>query len=436
MTEAENKDVDDFLGQPSVPLWQRYGKWIGAGLGIILLLLAISRCTAEDDGPEYLTTEIRRGDIAVNVTATGNLAPTNQVDIGSEISGIVEKVLVEVNDRVEKGQPLAIIDTSRLDDAVTRARATLAANEASVGRESATLAEARAQLDRLLEVQRLSGGQVPSKSELASQRAAVARAQAGLRSAEANVVSARAQLSSDSTQVAKAIIRSPVSGVVLKRTIDPGQTVQASFNTPSLFIIAEDLSQMKLEVSVDEADVGQVKAGQSATFTVDAFPRRSFPAAIERVDLGSRNIAGSSSTASTSTTSNVVSYLATLSLSNDELILRPGMTATATIGTAGEKNVLIVPNAALRFAPPENAKQSETSTFSVIPPRSEGTKVMREREIGKGSEQRLYVMDEESTLTAVGVVTGQSDGRFTAISGRGLRAGMRIVTGVKAQAEE
>jgi HlyD family secretion protein len=436
MTEAETKDVEDFLGQPSVPAWQRYGKWIAAAFGIILLLLVISRCTAEDDGPEYLTSEIRRGDIAVNVTATGNLAPTNQVDIGSEISGIVEKVLVEVNDRVEKGQPLAIIDTSRLDDAVTRARATLAANEASVGRESATLAEARAQLDRLLEVQRLSGGQVPSKSELASQRAAVARAQAGLRSAEANVVSARAQLSSDSTQVAKAIIRSPVSGVVLKRTIDPGQTVQASFNTPSLFIIAEDLSQMKLEVSVDEADVGQVKAGQSATFTVDAFPRRSFPAAIKRVDLGSRNIAGSSSTASTSTTSNVVSYLATLSLSNDELILRPGMTATATIGTAGEKNVLIVPNAALRFTPPENAKQSDKSAFSISPPRSDTTTVVREREIGKGSEQRLYVLEKDGSLNVIAVVTGQSDGRFTAVSGKDLRAGMRVVTGVKAQAEE
>jgi HlyD family secretion protein len=436
MTIAENKDTDDFLGRPPVTAWQRYGKWIGVGLGTILLLLVLSQYTAEDDGPEYLTSEIRRGDIAVNVTATGNLAPTNQVDIGSEISGVVEKVLVEANDRVEKGQPLAIIDTSRLGDAVTRARATLAASEASVGKESATLAEAQSQLDRLLEVQRLSGGQVPSRSELASQRAAVARAQGGLRSAEANVVSARAQLSSDSTQVAKAIIRSPVSGVVLKRTIDPGQTVQASFNTPSLFVIAEDLSRMKLEVSVDEADVGQVKAGQSATFTVDAFPRRSFPAAIERVDLGSRNIASSSSIASTSTTSNVVSYLATLSLSNAELILRPGMTATATIGTAGEKNVLIVPNAAVRFTPPANAKQSEKSTFSISPPRSEGTNVVRQREIGTGSKQRLYVLEEDGSLNALGVVTGQSDGRFTAVSGKHLRAGMRVVTGVKAQAEE
>jgi HlyD family secretion protein len=436
MTETGNQNLDEFLGTPPVPAWKRYGKWVAIGLGVLLLLLVISRCSAGEDGPEYLTSEIKRGDIAVNVTATGNLAPTNQVDIGSEISGIVDRVMVEVNDRVVKGQPLAIIDTSRLDDAVTRSRATLAANEATVGRERATLAEAQAQLNRLLEVRRLSGGQVPSQSELASQRAAVARAQAALSAAEANVVAARAQLSSDSTQLAKAIIRSPVSGVVLKRSIDPGQTVQASFNTPSLFIIAEDLSRMKLEVSVDEADVGQVMAGQRATFTVDAYPGRSFPALIERVDLGAKNLTGSSSTTPTGAASNVVSYLASLSLSNDELILRPGMTATATIATAGEKQVLLVPNAALRFTPPESSAEPEKSSIQFRPPTTEGTNVDRTREIGVGSLQLIYTLEADGSLRQIGVTTGQSDGRFTAVSGKGVRAGLKVVTGVKAKATQ
>lgn len=434
---TENKNLDEFLARPPMPAWQRYWKWIALGASLFVLVLIVSRCSGEGDAVNYLTSQIKRGDIAVTVTATGNLAPTNQVDIGSEISGIVDRVTVEVNDRVVQGQPLAVIDTSRLDDAVTRSRATLAANEASVASERATLTEARAQLERLLEVQRLSGGQVPSKSELASQRAAAARAQASLRAAEANVVAARAQLSSDSTQVAKAIIRSPVSGVVLKRSIDPGQTVQASFNTPSLFIIAEDLSRMKLEVSVDEADVGQVNAGQRATFTVDAYPGRSFPARIERVDLGARNLTGSSSTSATNTASNVVSYLATLSLANDELILRPGMTATATIATAGQKNVFLVPNAALRFTPPENAVEPEKSSFQLRPPTAgQGTKVEREREIGVGSRQTLYVLDADGALARIAVTTGQSDGRFTAVSGKDVRTGLKVITGVKAKAAE
>jgi HlyD family secretion protein len=434
MNDAVANELDEFLGKPPPSPWQRYGSRIAVAVAALLVLLIVTRCSGDDTQTDYVTAEVKRGDIAVNVTATGNLAPTNQVDVGSEISGIVETVMVEVNDRVTKGQPIAIIDTSRLDDAVTRSKATLAANEATVGRERATMAEAQAQLGRLQEVYRISNGQVPSKTELASQKAAVERARASLRAAEANVVAARAQLSSDSTQVAKAIIRSPVSGVVLKRSIDPGQTVQASFNTPSLFIIAEDLAQMKLEVSIDEADVGQVKAGQPATFTVDAYPGRSFPAKIERVDLGAKNLSGSSSSGAATSTSNVVSYLANLLVNNDDLALRPGMTATATIATAGEKNVLMVPNSALRFIPPENAvKTNEKSGFQFRPPNAgQGTKVVREKDIGAGSVQTIYVLGEDNSLEPIAVTTGFSDGRNTAVTGKGLKPGTRIVTGVKA----
>jgi HlyD family secretion protein len=438
MNETVANDLDRFLGKPPPSIWRRYGKWIALAVVALLALLIVTRCSGDDTRTNYVTAEIERGDIAVNVTATGNLAPTNQVDVGSEISGIVETVMVEVNDRVTKGQPIAIIDTSRLDDAVTRSKATLAANEATVGSAYATLAEAQAQLGRLQEVYRLSDGQVPSKTELASQTAAVERARASLRAAEANVVAARAQLSSDSTQVAKAIIRSPVSGVVLKRSIDPGQTVQASFNTPSLFIIAEDLAQMKLEVSIDEADVGQVESGQPATFTVDAYPGRSFPATIERVDLGAKNLSGIASTSTATSTSNVVSYVANLLVNNDDLALRPGMTATASIATAGERNVLMVPNSALRFTPPENAmKTREKSGFQLGPPRSgQVTKASQDKGIGAGSVQTIYVLGEDNNLKPLAVTTGLSDGRNTAVRGKGLKPGMRIVTGVKATAAQ
>ncbi len=427
--------LDDFLGTLPPGWWSRWGKWAAIGVGVLLIIFTIVRCTQGAPQAQYLTAAVRRGDISVTVTATGNLAPTNQVDVGSEISGIVERVMVDVNDRVAKGQPVAIIDTSRLEDAVTRSRAALGANQASVAQAEATVAESKAQLDRFRDVSRLSGGRVPAKSEMATQEANYARAVAALRLAQANVISAEAQLSSDSTQVGKAVIRSPVAGVVLKRSIDPGQTVQASFSTPSLFIIAEDLTKMKLEVSVDEADVGQVHEGQPASFTVDAYPDRTFPATISRVNLGAKNLVGSSSSTSTATsTSNVVSYLANLVLSNADLTLRPGMTATATIATAGAKNVLIVPNAALRFTPPDDANKAKSSAFAIKPVQPARTKGQQERGIGVGSHQLVYVLEAENKLHPVEVVTGPTDGRNTAITSGGLKAGDVVVTGQKATA--
>jgi len=427
--------LDELLGTPKPTLIGRYWKWAAAVAGVGLLLLLLPQFIGGGPKVEYLTSEVKRGDIAVKVTATGNLAPTNLVDVGSEISGIVDKVLVDVNDRVAKGQPIAVIDTSVLAETVIKSRAALAANEASVAQARATVDESKAQLDRMREVSRLSGGRVPSKTELATQVATSDRATAALRSAEANVVSARAQLSSDQTQVAKAMIRSPVTGVVLKRTIDPGQTVQAAFSTPSLFLIAEDLTKMKLEVSVDEADVGQVHEGQRATFTVDAYPGRIFPATISRVNLGSKNLSTSSSSSSSTTTtsSNVVSYLANLTLTNTDLTLRPGMTATATIETAGAKNVLMAPNAALRFTPPTNLAKPKKSIISFSSPGANPSKAQQERGIGAGSQQVVYVLEAGNSLRAVSVVTGQTDGRNTAVTSSELKPGMAVVTGQKAR---
>jgi HlyD family secretion protein len=430
---TSSSTLDQFLGRkPSGKGWSR-GKWILIAIGVLLLLLVQLRIMRGDQVTQYLSEEVKRGDIDVIVTATGNLAPTTQVDIGSEISGIVDRVLVDVNGKVNKDQPIAIIDTARLTDNVSRSEASLAANQSTVLSQKASLQEAEAQLQRLREVSRLSNGQVPSRAEMETQIANVNRTRAALMSAEANVRSAQAQLSSDRTQLGKAVIRSPVSGVVLKRTVDPGQTVQASFNTPSLFIIAEDLKRMKLEVSIDEADVAQVVEGLQASFTVDAHPGKVFPAKISRVNLGSKNLAGSSSVSSNAG-SNVVSYLASLSLNNDELILRPGMTATASIRASGEKNVLMVPNAALRFVPPAGATDDKPKKFEFRPPRSQGTQVIQERTIGIGSEQTVYVQTEQGNLRAIQVITGQSNGRYTAVRSSELREGVRVITAVKALA--
>ncbi len=425
---AETTDLDEFLEAPAPsPAW-RYGKWALLLFAVLLIALLVSQLFFKNDEIEYVTDTVKRGDITVYVTATGNLAPTEQVEVGSEISGIVRRVLVDVNDRVTAGQVIAIIDTDRLSDIVKQSKASLSANQASVVSTRATLNEAQAQLQRLRDVFRLSDGQVPSKTEMAAQQAAVARAVASLNSARANVVAAQAELSSNITQLSRATIRAPVSGVVLKRLVDPGQTVQASFNTPSLFIIAEDLSLMQLEVAVDEADVGQVEAGQKGSFTVDAYPGEKFPATILRVNLGSTNLATSSSTSSSS---DVVSYTALLNFNNDDLKLRPGMTATATVRTSGEKNVLMVPNAALRYIPAKSDETEESGGFEFGPPRSDGTEVTQETEIGVGSRQTIHILNEENKLQKITVITGQSDGRHTAVTGKALKAGQRVVIGQK-----
>lgn len=416
------------------PRWLRWSIWSVLALIVAGGAFLVARRLTAPVPIEYVTEQVRRGALAVTVTATGNLAPTNQIDVGSEISGIVARVLVDVNARVAKDQPLAVIDTKRLEDAVDRSRAGLAANEAAVNQARATVNEAEAQLERLREVHRLSNQRVPSQTELAAQAASVERALAALRSAEANVVSARAQLSTDLTQLSKAVIRSPVAGVVLKRSVDPGQTVQAAFNTPTLFIIAEDLAKMKLEVAVDEADIGQVREGMRASFTVDAYPGRVYPAKIERVNLGARNLA--SANAATAATSNVVSYAAKLSFANTDLSLRPGMTATATIETVGAKDALLVPNVALRFNPPEGSLPTKKSGITIRPPQSRQTQAAQERGIGVGSRQTVYVIEASGAITPIAVVTGPSDGRHTAVSAEGLQPGMAIVTGRKANGRD
>lgn len=431
---GESANLDEFLQIPEPsPIW-RYGKWALLAVAIGLVALIVSQLFFSETGTEYVTDTVKRGDITVDVTATGNLAPTEQVEIGSEISGIVREVMVDVNDRVSKGQVIATIDTERLMDIVKQSQASLAASQASVVSAQASLEEAQAQLRRLREVERLSNGQVPSDTEMAAQKAAVARAAATLNSARANVAAVQAELSSNRTQLSRASIRAPTSGVVLKRLIDPGQTVQASFNTPSLFIIAEDLSRMQLEVAIDEADVGQVEAGQSGSFTVDAYPGMKFPATISRVNLGSTNLSGTS--ASSTSASDVVSYTALLDFNNDDLKLRPGMTATATIRTSGEKNVLMVPNAALRYIPPKDEETEESGSFEFGPRRAGGTQITQETGIGVGSRQTIYVLDDDDKLRKVTVVTGQSDGRQTAVTGKDIKVGQRVVTGQKAKAAE
>ncbi|MDP0501564.1 MAG: efflux RND transporter periplasmic adaptor subunit [Verrucomicrobiota bacterium JB022] len=287
----------------------------------------------------YETQPLTTGTISLSVTATGNLEPTNEVTVGSELSGTVLEVYVDTNDQVTKGQPLAKLDTTVLDQTIRSSRATLRSSEARVNQAQATLKEAEAGLTRLEELRKLSDGRLPSTAEMDAAIARADRARADLLVAEAAVGEAEARVQINESDLSKAVLKSPIDGLVLTRAVEPGQTVAASFTAPELFVIAESLENMELLVTVAEADIGRLAKGQKATFTVDAWPGRTYEAEVILVAYGS------------TVTENVVTYETELSVSNPDLSLRPGMTATADIQVAAAENVFVVPNSALRFDP-------------------------------------------------------------------------------------
>ena len=429
---AEQPSVDEFLGTKPVPRWRRTMKFWLPALGLALLILAIAQCTREAPPPDYITEAVAKESLALSVSATGNLRPTNQVEVGAEVTGPVDSVTVDVNDRVTKGQVIAIINTEIIDQQIAQARANLNAARAALGQAQATYDIDRVQLARLQEVRRLSDGRVPSQIELEQAEAAVARDKAAVASARANIEAADALLKGNLTTRSRAVIRAPVNGVVLARRIEPGQTVVAAFNTVTLFVIAEDLSEMQLRVSIDEADVGQVKAGQQATFTVDAYPGRRFPATLQRVDLASANTVQAQSGATTSAAAgSVVSYEARLDVQNPDGVLRPGMTATATIATQNTGSAMLVPNAALRFRP----DTQEEAGGGVFQPQIGLEDQKQQATIGEGSRQQVQVLQADGTLKAIEVVTGLSDGRRTVVTSKELKPGMKVVTGIKAAAQ-
>ena len=421
--DATPADLQNLLGSDHPPRWwQRPTLWIGVAT-VALLAGGWTYWQAQQQtkaAPVYVTEALKKGDVTLTVSANGTLQPTRSVNIGSELSGTVKRVLVDVNDRIKAGQVLVELDTAKLMDQVTQSRAGLASAQAQLAQAAATVKEARATLTRFEEVSRLSGGKVPSATELDTAKAALERAVASEAAARASVTEARAGLATTETNLSKASIRSPINGVVLSRTVDPGNAVAASLQAVTLFSVAEDLTQLKLDVAVDEADVGAVKVEQKATFTVSAFPARRYPAVINRVAFGSTK------------TDNVVTYTTTLNVDNSDLSLRPGMTAAATIVAQEAKGVLVVPNTALRFSPASGngaATAASSGILSKLMPRPPST--ARPKTAGtdrRGSGPRQIWVLQDGQPVAKPVKTGISDGRNTEVSGEGLSEGMAVIT--------
>jgi HlyD family secretion protein len=357
--------------------------WLIALACAVGLGLAVWQFTSQRGAEnKYRTTPAALADVTQAVSANGTLNPVVLVNVGTQVSGTVKKLLVDFNDRVKAGQVLLELDPALL--------------EAQVRQDEANLASAKATLDLALanEARSKTLWAQDSIAKQALDTAVQARA-----SAEAQVRQAEAQLAKDRTNLGYSVIRSPVSGVVVNRAVDLGQTVAASFQTPTLFQIAQDLSKMQIDSSFAEADVGKIKVGQAVQFTVDAFPERTFRATVKQVRLNP------------TTVQNVVTYDVVVAVDNPDQILMPGMTAYVSVQVAQRKDVLTVPNAALRFRPPDTAEVAARGKPQARNQAHPGT---------------VYVL-EGRQLRAVPVQAGISDGRVTEIVSGELKAGDPVV---------
>ncbi len=398
-------------------------RWLIVALLVIagVTSAAVWKGTKKSNSIQYQTQKVQRGDLTVTVTATGALEPTNQVDVGSELSGIIKTVEVDYNDRVKVGQILARLDTDKLKAKVLQSKAALESARAKVLEVQATVKESGDQLARLKEVWELSNNMVPSQQDLDAAQAVLHRAKATEATARAQVSQAQATLEADETDLAKTVIHSPINGIVLTRNVEPGQTVAASFQAPILFTLAEDLTQMELHVDVDEADVGQVTKGQEASFTVDAHPGRTFPARITQVRYGSQTVNG------------VVTYKTVLNMDNSDLSLRPGMTATADITVNKVKNAILVPNAALRFIPPVKEKEAPSNGSllnKLLPRRHRAPSKQRKDSTADKKLQHVWTL-RDGKLLAIAVSIGTTDGRMTEVTSGDIDPGMPLVVDTK-----
>ncbi len=346
----------------------------------------------------YETSPAKIADLTVTVTATGTIQPTTQIDVSSEMSGVVRSVNVDNNSLIKKGDVLAELDSERYMAQLRSMQASIAVAEAKLADTQATLKVSDLTYARQQTLQR-KGLVITQDLETAS--ASQQRAVAAVASAQADIEIAKANLDLKQLDIDKSKILSPVDGIVLKRAVEPGQTVASSLQAPVLFTLAEDLKHMQLEANIDEADIGSVKVGQKATFTVDAFTNRSFPARIETIEFSPQSTDG------------VVTYKAILSVDNSDLALRPGMTATAQVIVQEVANAVLIPNAALRYAPAVVAKKESFSLSRLFLPNMPKNTKSEKKTTGPG-ERVVWILKDNAPVS-VNVTTGATDGKMTKI---------------------
>jgi len=416
---TKDADLDQTLGITAEKgKWKRRAYWIVPVILLVcgVVIWGVQQKKAAAKNAQHFRTEVAQiGDLTVTVTATGQLKPTHTVDVGSQVSGIMDSVLVDYNDHVKAGQVLARVDTEKLDAQVLQDKASVQSAHAKVNDAKVTVTETEAEYKRMLDSRQRSKMQIVSQHDVDTAKASYDRAVVAVTTAEAAVTQAEANLKIDVANVNFAVIKSPVDGTVLSRSVEPGQTIAASFSVTTLFEIAEDLRKMILQVNIDEADVGKVKIGQHVLFTVDAYPGRQFPGTITIIRYNS------------TTTNNVVTYLAEIAVNNDELLLRPGMTATATITVQSVPHALLVSNHALRFLPTASDASSSSTSFLPAPP-STNQNASAESSAALNNPRVWVVRDGKPS--PISVATGATDGKLTEIRSGQITPGTPLIVEV------
>jgi HlyD family secretion protein len=378
-----------------------------AVLAVTGSLAAYYHVSGGDDSPQYITAVVTREDLVDTVEATGTLGAVTTVQVGTQVSGTIASLHADFNSEVKKGQVIARLDPSLMQAQVEQAEATIVRLQADVSRARAALEDARLKLQRGREL--LSQGLVP-RADVDTAESTARQAEASLQAAEAQVIQARASLNQNKVNLGHTVITAPVDGIVISRNVDVGQTVAASMSAPTLFVIAKDLTQMQVEASVDESDIGRIRPGERVTFRVDAYPNDVFTGTVSQVRLQPVVV------------QNVVSYVTVIDVPNREGKLKPGMTATVSIEIARADNVLSVPNSALRFQPAAGRRSPVTRSRAAAA--VDGSAA--ETQLG-----RVWTL-RDGQLQPLRVETGITNGTATAVSGSALREGTVVVTGVMA----
>ena len=410
-------------------------KWVWLFLVVILLAAGTGYALwfKKAESPQYLTAKIERGTLTATVAASGTLAPVVSVQVGSQGSGQLKEVLVDFNSLIKKGDLIARIDPETFEYKVRQAQAdvdaaraqvltqqaTIAAQRAALSQVQVSLADARRDFERkeLLQAKNfISGADVDkarSTANALTEQVKAAQAQVEVAIANAGNVAAvvkqrEASLAQARVELERTAIRAPISGIVIKRSVDKGQTVAASLQAPELFIIAENLTEMRVDTAIDESEIGKIKIGQQATFTVDAFPGKIFEGKVQQVRKSAQTV------------SNVVTYLVEVSAPNPALLLLPGMTANVRVVTDVREGVLKVPNSALRFRPPQSDKEKKSSAKSERPQGARGAY--------SSASARVYRL-EDGKLVKLPVKLGASDGLMTEVESSDLQEGTEVVIG-------
>lgn len=365
----------------------------------------------------YNTKKVTRGDLSVIVSATGTLNPTNSVEIGVEVSGTIKEIYVDFNDEVEVGQLLAILDTRKLQSEVDGQTASLGISKANLKESEVNLRNKKTVYDRTLKMYNSSGGKYPSINELDDAKFAYESSVSSFEAAKAKVEQSSFSLNTAKQNLDKAYVKSSIKGIVLNRAVEVGQTLAASMNAPKLFTLAKDLTQMDLIVSIDESDVADIKKDLDVTFTVDAYPNKNFKGKIKQVRLNPVTVNG------------VVTYETVVGVNNEELLLRPGMTATAQINTKQSFDKLMIPNGALRFKPKIQSEQKANTMNLVQPPRRVAGE-NASKDLSKKEFTPIYVL-ENNQPKRVMVKILETDGKVTTIESNDLKVDDELIISQK-----